>query len=363
MTELRHKTNGQGKPAKGEFSDDYFPKSNIALYPETSLSNLSPDKNNFSIGPLLLLERIRLVTLIVGTMCEKYAIQVSDRRLSSKGLVVNDESDKSTILICENARFIVGFTGLARFGKFDTHSWLLETLRDAGPTEFTALELTQRFTARATAYFSESTLLQKVPARDRRVTIMFNGFISHPGAVMPAALLVTNYQEWGKGDASEAWPEFRNTYFGLKENWEPPLTWVQRIGARQAFREDHSAVKQLLYQGRPPEAVVDKTIELIREASDRREAAGGIGKQLSSVVLPADMSKPPLVGYHSAVPSHAVYFPSLVVTTRLKQAIVRDAQFRAADPLTRPIVVPKGPRNQPCPCGSGKKYKSCHGRT
>jgi hypothetical protein len=29
----------------------------------------------------------------------------------------------------------------------------------------------------------------------------------------------------------------------------------------------------------------------------------------------------------------------------------------------RPVTVEKTPgRNQPCPCGSGKKYKLCHGR-
>ena len=118
------------------------------------------------------------MTLIVGAMCDKYAIQVSDRRLSSGGQVVNDESDKSTILFCNNARFIVGFTGLAGYGSFDTHSWLLQTLRDAGPPEFTPLELTQRFAAQATDYFSNSTLLRKVSARDKRVTIMFNGFVT-----------------------------------------------------------------------------------------------------------------------------------------------------------------------------------------
>ena len=30
---------------------------------------------------------------------------------------------------------------------------------------------------------------------------------------------------------------------------------------------------------------------------------------------------------------------------------------------TKPVSVQKGPgRNDPCPCGSGKKYKKCHGR-
>lgn len=304
-----------------------------------------------------------LVTLIVGAMCENYAIQVSDRRLSRNGQLVDDESEKASLLICNNARLLVGFTGIAGVGTFNTHEWLLKTLSEAGPPEYTALELTQRFTAKATDFFSNSRLLRDVPKRDKRVTFMFNGFVIHPEIAKPAALLITNYQDWGKGDSPEAWAEFRSDYFGLKEDWSPPLTWVQRIGNWQAFHDDHKVLKSLLQQGRPAKAVVGKAIELIREAADRREAVGTIGKQLSSIILPADINELPEVGYHSDVSTHTVYFPSLVVTTTLNRAIIRNAQLRADDPLARPIMVPKSPRNQPCQCGSGKKYKFCHGRT
>jgi preprotein translocase subunit SecA len=33
-----------------------------------------------------------------------------------------------------------------------------------------------------------------------------------------------------------------------------------------------------------------------------------------------------------------------------------------ADPATQIAQVPKAGRNDPCPCGSGKKFKLCHGR-
>jgi preprotein translocase subunit SecA len=33
-----------------------------------------------------------------------------------------------------------------------------------------------------------------------------------------------------------------------------------------------------------------------------------------------------------------------------------------ADRDTQVLNVPKVGRNEPCPCGSGKKYKHCHGR-
>jgi preprotein translocase subunit SecA len=32
------------------------------------------------------------------------------------------------------------------------------------------------------------------------------------------------------------------------------------------------------------------------------------------------------------------------------------------DPTTLAQTVPRVGRNDPCPCGSGKKYKLCHGR-
>jgi preprotein translocase subunit SecA len=35
---------------------------------------------------------------------------------------------------------------------------------------------------------------------------------------------------------------------------------------------------------------------------------------------------------------------------------------QVADPATLAAEVPKVGRNDPCPCGSGKKYKQCHGR-
>lgn len=37
----------------------------------------------------------------------------------------------------------------------------------------------------------------------------------------------------------------------------------------------------------------------------------------------------------------------------------RNAQARASDPFVAPVKIG---RNQPCPCGSGKKYKHCHGK-
>ena len=42
------------------------------------------------------------------------------------------------------------------------------------------------------------------------------------------------------------------------------------------------------------------------------------------------------------------------------EALASSADDSGAQPVRN--VLPKVGRNDPCPCGSGKKYKQCHGK-
>jgi preprotein translocase subunit SecA len=48
----------------------------------------------------------------------------------------------------------------------------------------------------------------------------------------------------------------------------------------------------------------------------------------------------------------------------MEQAAAEESQGAESDDQRTPFVreEPKLGRNEPCPCGSGKKYKQCHGR-
>ena len=49
--------------------------------------------------------------------------------------------------------------------------------------------------------------------------------------------------------------------------------------------------------------------------------------------------------------------------TAQREAANRDTREGAAQQNHTPLVKDKMPRrNDPCPCGSGKKFKDCHGR-
>lgn len=49
----------------------------------------------------------------------------------------------------------------------------------------------------------------------------------------------------------------------------------------------------------------------------------------------------------------------------LFREMVKEVTKRLRPDLLQPAVdeVPKVGRNEPCPCGSGRKYKHCHGRS
>ena len=55
----------------------------------------------------------------------------------------------------------------------------------------------------------------------------------------------------------------------------------------------------------------------------------------------------------------AVAFTPVIDLSQIKEGGPESAQVSPNDPASS---VPKVGRNDPCPCGSGKKYKKCHGK-
>lgn len=76
----------------------------------------------------------------------------------------------------------------------------------------------------------------------------------------------------------------------------------------------------------------------------------------------------PVGDYHTGVVTNSVYGISTVEARGgpYGLSIYGDPVFRLGPPGARsqqPAArVPKVPRNRPCPCGGGKKFKFCHAR-
>lgn len=303
------------------------------------------------------------MTLIVALANKDYVIQISDRRLTTNGRLMDDESNKSSVIFSTNARLACGFTGLAKAGRFDTQKWLLSALHASAPPDFTIGESLNRFTAAATQKFKNDPDLRNVPKAHKRLAFMFSGFVNYDGNFRPGCAIVSNFFNFEENTAEDiARDEFTARYQTARPEVELP-TLVQRVGNWHGMRsDDESVLREMLSRGLPASAVVGKAVEIVREIAGRAASQGLIGKQLTAVVVPKSLDRPIESGYYSDKVRPETFMPSHVYLLPDQHLVVDAISIRPVEADTLPLSVPKVRRKMPCPCGSGKKYKHCHGR-
>jgi hypothetical protein len=128
--------------------------------------------------------------------------------------------------------------------------------------------------------------------------------------------------------------------------------------------KDESVLRAMLAEHLPAHAIVGKAVEVIQDIADRPSASDTIGKQISSIVLPREPGSPVTTHFHSSNISFQSYVPDIIFALGPgRHSATYGTTITAIDqPDRSAIAVPKVGRNQHCPCGSGRKYKNCHGR-
>ncbi len=293
-------------------------------------------------------------------------IQLSDRRLSSKGYPVDDESNKAGSLVCANARLIFGFSGLAKVGSFKTRQWMLNALYDSGPPDHTAYKMLERFKNRASTDFKTFPWIKTLSGSEKRLSVIFSGYLDSHIPPLGACALITNYQDYITGiDHHEARDYFQSFYTYELRPLEEPFTFIERIGMWPVMcKTDEMSLRDLLKKQKPRKAIISKSVRMIRSMADRPAAKGTIGKQITVICLPRDPNNSLEVGYHTNVVTYDYHMPSQVVSiSDTERCAMMDPLIKADEPDGTPVMfVPKVSPNAPCPCKSGKKYKHCHGK-
>lgn len=121
-------------------------------------------------------------------------------------------------------------------------------------------------------------------------------------------------------------------------------------------------LRDLLNQKKPAEALIGKAIKLIHLMSDSPKSSGTIGKQLMVVTIPHDMQSSVECNYYSNYTKPETFFPELVYLLPKQHMTLGNISIKPVEADTAPLSVPKVGKNQPCPCGSKRKYKHCHGK-
>lgn len=302
------------------------------------------------------------MTVILALGNQDQIILVCDRRLTINGKLLDDEATKGGIFICSNGRFAYGFTGLARIGDFDTQNWLINSITNLGQPEFTAKPILDRLTEKATRDFSSYPVLSRACRKGIRITIMFAGYLYHHTPPLGGFAILSNFQDCNTNDDSnKAWDSFKSWFWIAEKTKAEDFTFIRCIGYLSAVNNnDIDALEVLLKHRKPAEEIVRIAVGIVRKMADRPTARGTIGKQLISIILPRDSNIPPTSEYHSKDPKPITYVAPVTVVTKKLQATVELQLTKIDNNFENIPIVGK---NQRCPCGSGKRYKNCHGKS
>jgi hypothetical protein len=272
------------------------------------------------------------VALIFAGANSQYVFLASDRFLESvAGSRVDPEHAKPTVVRCDDARAAVGFVSFAQPGQFDVRAWLREELADAAEERSTFTSMIDNFAELAAARFARLPL----SSAEKRLSVVFAGMVSYPdGVTAPWLVRVSNYEELGHEPRTEASSEF-NVLPKIPDDPANPTSLVVSCGISDGVLSAGIYELETL--------VATKCGELMRGAALAPESDGMVGTRCDVVGVSRDLRHEP-EGYSiSAGDSRTTFVPDV-------------------DDLRSEIPIPRVGRNRPCPCGSNKKYKLCHGR-
>lgn len=297
------------------------------------------------------------MTLILSVGTRQHTIMVTDRRLTVNGRVQDDDAGKLGVLTLQDARLLFGFSGLARFGDFSTEIWLLDALYECAEPDRLAGSTLDRLKEKATDIFASAPLLRKVPMSSRKLSVLFAGYLMDGRGV---GALLSNFEDAVSGTTYPAPRDKFELYHQTDDQQNPFQPMIQWTGHRTAvLPEDTTSLCEIIDAKLPAAALKGKALELMKEIAARPAAKNLIGTRYSVGTLTPNLNEAPATLYVSDTVSDTIYMANQInATQRGKMAI---ALPRLSVPGA-PIVVPKVGRNRPCPCGSGKKFKHCHGR-
>jgi hypothetical protein len=305
----------------------------------------------------------RIMTMVVALGNIQDAILVSDRRLTMPNGSHNDESNKAFVLVTRDARMAIGFAGIAEAPSlgFRTRFWLPQALAEAAPPDHSIAGMMERLKARAERDISPLHL------KDKRLSITGVGYIYDNGSPRLAFFRLSNFE------SAEMLPKVSNSADSEFHLWEwiahdhEPSAQLRHISGWHhlpaSAGKTWEEICDWVGSRKPWRAIVSRTVKLIRLTADAHQTHGMVGRQCMSIVIPSDPSLAPVALYHTSTVKSAAYMPGHIEARGGSFGVfaTADLEFGPANKKD-PFVTPQVPRNRPCPCGNGKKFKYCHGR-
>lgn len=302
------------------------------------------------------------MTLIVSLANSEHIIQVSDRRLSRQGKIVEDNSNKVGLLRTGNGRFAYGFTGLAAYNGFHTETWLTQNLCESGAPDFDTKSTLDRLLERLNQEFSTNRVLKPLDAAHKRLSICISGYLDDRDPPLAGIAVISNFEDLEKKVVHEKASEKFRFFSQLEQRPNSPnMRIFHSIGANfteQYIPEWHRVI-DMMADHKPASAVIGLLVEIFRAISGDSIYRNTVGSNLYAIVIPRDSKKGFNFNYYPDKAKPETFYPSLVFAIdKRRHFALKDIKFDTNEGF---LSGPKLKANELCWCPSGKKYRDCHG--
>lgn len=311
------------------------------------------------------------MTLILVTANRDRVMQLSDRRLTkverncrantTARTITSEEAPKAWVAHFADARVAIGFAGLASInGGFHVADWIERSLLEDCKQDHALIGTLGRFAARATREFQMQPIAS-VRQGDRRLSVIFSGYRREANAVRAEIWRVSNFEgeQMDAKPTSAAKATFAVAAIGVDLSArENPVAIATAGWDRALSGSEAQELVAFLRRRAPVAAVIGKGIEIFRAVAADPRSYGAIGSNITSIVVPSDLDEAPSQGFSSASPRSKFEAFRLLDLRGEGEPMAMALTVGRAD--SEPILVQRVGRNDPCPCGSGKKFKRCH---
>ncbi len=306
------------------------------------------------------------MTMIIALGNARNAMLVSDRRLTMPDGSFDDESNKAFLLITRDARVAIGFSGLAAVPSlgFRTRFWLPETVAQIAATDHSLDRILNRLKERAEQDISPFCVTSKLlnitgvgyqytDEASRLIAFRLSNFESADLQPVTSNQAAKKFTRWTGLSAYN----IASAHLAIISGWN--------VGPDRVIAP-WEEINEWLRIDKPPAAIVSRTVRMIRLMSAAKETHGQVGRECMSVTIPSDPAESPVSEYHSSKAKISNYMPGYIEARggEYVSYAIADSEMGIADVSGKrlPSSVAQVPRNRPCPCGSERKYKYCHGR-
>ncbi len=219
-------------------------------------------------------------------MSDRAIVQVSDRRLTRNGQLIDDLAMKAVCVTCMDATFSLGYTGLAELGRARTRTdvWTVERLAREGLCCYGYAQIVSFLKSEL-----EHTIRQmRLRGRDRAITLVLSGY----GPTGAFLTLLTNAEDHKGATLHTVSDRFQVHHFHRNHRQMHRLDLCANGSGEAAMESMWEPLRTVLrrYYKSDPSDIARAMVYLIRRASRDAEHGGYVGRNCIATLLAPDGS-------------------------------------------------------------------------